>query len=344
MLTIVTLARGGSIALLMLWSWLLWRDHRQFLPTRLVIAMNAAILCHIIATMPGVTLPAAIDFLLDVGSGLVAVLFWLFARTWFNDKTRIDWKSWSAIIVSALLLTAMVQQYPLKSSLFFALAFVWRTSMFGFVLAGLWEAWRERANDLVEPRRRFRAALVIVVAIAVALTNIVEILSSNEILHPDSRQLLQIMIALLSFGFCSVMFDIRQEGLFGAQAKLQEQRPVATDDPLAGRLLDHMVRERSYRLETLTIAGLAAQLGEQEYRVRRVINGQLGHRNFSAFLNGYRLDEVKQALADPDQRDVPILTIALDAGFGSLGPFNRAFREAEGMTPSEFRSKQRSGG
>ena len=32
-------------------------------------------------------------------------------------------------------------------------------------------------------------------------------------------------------------------------------------------------------------------------------------------------------------------TIALDAGFGSLGPFNRAFREAEGMTPSEYRAR-----
>ncbi len=64
----------------------------------------------------------------------------------------------------------------------------------------------------------------------------------------------------------------------------------------------------------------------------------MGYRNFTAFLNGFRLDEVRSALADPAQREVPILTIALDAGFGSLGPFNRAFRDAEGMTPSEYRA------
>jgi AraC-like DNA-binding protein len=75
-----------------------------------------------------------------------------------------------------------------------------------------------------------------------------------------------------------------------------------------------------------------------------LINGQLGYRNFAAFLNGYRLDEVKAALNDPTQRGVPILTIALDAGFGSLGPFNRAFREAEAMTPSEFRSQMADSG
>jgi len=36
---------------------------------------------------------------------------------------------------------------------------------------------------------------------------------------------------------------------------------------------------------------------------------------------------------------VPVLTLALDAGFNSLGPFNRAFKAATGLTPSEFRRR-----
>ena len=71
--------------------------------------------------------------------------------------------------------------------------------------------------------------------------------------------------------------------------------------------------------------------------MRRLINGQLGHRNFSAFVNGYRLAEAEAALADPGQAEVPILTIALDAGFGSIGPFNRAFKSHTGLTPTEYR-------
>ncbi|MFI4995652.1 MAG: helix-turn-helix domain-containing protein [Hyphomicrobiales bacterium] len=43
------------------------------------------------------------------------------------------------------------------------------------------------------------------------------------------------------------------------------------------------------------------------------------------------------ALADPGQASVPILTIALDAGFSSIGPFNRAFKARTGQTPSEYR-------
>jgi AraC-like DNA-binding protein len=68
-----------------------------------------------------------------------------------------------------------------------------------------------------------------------------------------------------------------------------------------------------------------------------VINEGLGHRNFNAFLNRYRIDEAKAALADPSQKDVPVLTIAMDAGFQSIGPFNRAFKADTGVTPTEFR-------
>jgi AraC-like DNA-binding protein len=32
-----------------------------------------------------------------------------------------------------------------------------------------------------------------------------------------------------------------------------------------------------------------------------------------------------------------VLTIAMDAGFQSIGPFNRAFKAETGMTPTEFR-------
>ena len=49
------------------------------------------------------------------------------------------------------------------------------------------------------------------------------------------------------------------------------------------------------------------------------------------------LAEAEPALSDPAQADVPVLTIALDAGFGSIGPFNRAFKAQTGVTPTEYR-------
>ena len=63
-------------------------------------------------------------------------------------------------------------------------------------------------------------------------------------------------------------------------------------------------------------------------------------RNLSTFGNAYRLTDAVAALADPSQAGVPVVTIALDAGFQSLGPFNRAFKAHTGMTPTDYRRLQ----
>ena len=73
-------------------------------------------------------------------------------------------------------------------------------------------------------------------------------------------------------------------------------------EPALLRRLEHlMVVERAYRREGLTIGSLSAELGVPEYRLRQLINEGLGHRNFNAFLNRYRIEEAKAALADPEQ-------------------------------------------
>lgn len=71
--------------------------------------------------------------------------------------------------------------------------------------------------------------------------------------------------------------------------------------------------------------------------MRALINRRLGYRNFSAFLNAHRIAEAKALLADPAKVHLPVLTIAMDLGYGSLAPFNRAFREANAQTPTDFR-------
>jgi len=102
-----------------------------------------------------------------------------------------------------------------------------------------------------------------------------------------------------------------------------------------------MEDERIYRHDNVTIGTLATKLGIPEYKLRRLINQRLGYRNFNVFLNEHRIAEAKAALADPSQAEVPVITIAMDAGFQSLGPFNRAFKSETGLTPTEFRRLRR---
>ncbi len=338
------MARGGSIALLLLWSWLLVRHHWRVLAARVALLMNFGIICHVVATIGAVRHPpvhSPVNVIIELGAAAVPGAFWLFARTWFNDEARIGWRSWSLIGVALGLIGLQIVLFELTGVRSFAVGATIRTMMFGFAAAGMWTAWRGRDGDLIEARRRMRTTLIGAVGLYVIVTNAVEIFAFFDILPESSRTLIEFGIVALTFGFCAAMFTIGQPDLF-ASARPEAKPEARADDPaasaLAERLRAHMEREKPHRDDTLTIAALAAQLGEQEYKLRRLINGEMGHRNFAAFLNGYRLAEVKSALRDPSQKEVPILTIALDAGFGSLGPFNRAFREAEGMTPSGYRS------
>jgi hypothetical protein len=52
------------------------------------------------------------------------------------------------------------------------------------------------------------------------------------------------------------------------------------------------------RLDKSDDRGAHARLDLPEYQLRQVINEGLGHRNFNAFLNRYRIGEAKAALSD----------------------------------------------
>ena len=99
-----------------------------------------------------------------------------------------------------------------------------------------------------------------------------------------------------------------------------------------------MTQDRLYRRDGLALADLAAHLGLGEAALRELINQQLGFRNFNDFLHHHRLAEATERLA---REDLPVLSIALDCGYGSIGPFNRAFKQRLGMTPTEFRAGSR---
>ena len=118
-----------------------------------------------------------------------------------------------------------------------------------------------------------------------------------------------------------------------------ERRPAAPDDRL-GRELTALMRERHlYAEATLRVADLAKLTGQADYKVTQCITGTLAFPNFNQMVNSYRIAEAKRRLTDPAFAHLPILTIALDCGFGSIGPFNRAFKADTGMTPRQYRQR-----
>jgi AraC-like DNA-binding protein len=114
-------------------------------------------------------------------------------------------------------------------------------------------------------------------------------------------------------------------------------------DPVVDRQLAALTRafeeEKVYLTPGLSIGSLAKRLAIPEYRLRGLINKRLGYRNFNALLHKYRLRDACARLADPASAQLPILTIALDVGYQSIAPFNQAFRDELGCTPSAYRRR-----
>ncbi|MGD9967509.1 MAG: helix-turn-helix domain-containing protein [Hyphomonadaceae bacterium] len=270
-------------------------------------------------------------------SAMGAGFFWAFARDLFED-TPADWRRFIPAV--ALLAVGIAGRTAPEA----AIPGIWLLhNLIGAVLvlhilALIAAGWR---GDLVEQRRRIRIAVLLAgatYALVITLVQTGELLvGSAERLSPLAAAALMTMSLVSMWAFGRV-----DAQLFAAPAPASAPAPeppaIGGADAVVAAELDRLMRvERLYREEGLTISSLALRLRVPEHRLRQLINQKLGHRSFSAYLNQWRLAEAKAALAEPDQASVPISTIALDAGFGSLGPFNRAFKAATGLTPTEFR-------
>jgi AraC-like DNA-binding protein len=276
-------------------------------------------------------------FLLFVGSASVPFFFWLLSKSIFEDHFRFTpnlllWfvvqnmshvhhflnteKEWSPTVVSTFNIVAQL------------------TSL-GFVASAMYVAIRTRPSDLIERRLSFRNGFIATTAVLIGVTLIVE--STPLITH--SKDLLQILqrltILVLTTYFLLSNFAFRSGFFFQEPAK---PRAVVPHDPQLELQLKELLDEKKiYRKEGLTIKALAETMQLQEYRLRRLINGQLGFKNFNDFLNQYRVNEACEILRDPAQNQKTILEIAYQLGYQSIGPFNKAFRELKGTTPTAYR-------
>jgi AraC-like DNA-binding protein len=333
--------RGGAVALLAFLAVASLRRCRRSPAARYSALLAASAAAYAVASAPEEVHRHAVWLvplrLLSIGTPAV---FWLWAAACFDDEFDPSWGKFLPWIVLVSLgafcvLGGWLVVWPAVKAL-------------ALLFAGLavWQALAGRAGDLVETRRRFRVILAIGAGLYIAAITITELMPDRDAAGIGGTTLNAAGLVVMAFAFALMRLFEEPETALVAQPPPpalptnRSTKPIPEDlqeRTLLEALRRLMEEDKVYREEGLSIAALAARLGTPEYRVRRLINQRLAHRNFSSFVNGFRLAEAKAALADPGQAEVPILTIALDAGFQSIGPFNRAFKAETGMTPSEFR-------
>lgn len=112
-------------------------------------------------------------------------------------------------------------------------------------------------------------------------------------------------------------------------------------EELKGDIFRKMGDERMYLSEELSIAAFAHELGIEPHQLSRFLNVHL-NTTYTELINSYRIHEAKALLVTKPGDS--ILDIAFSAGFSSKASFNRIFKKMTGMTPSEYRLKNRDAG
>lgn len=331
--------RGGAIALFLVIASATLRQGRARPAAWLGALLSIGAAAYAICSAPDHSQPSlwfAPVLVLCTGN---VVVFWLFTRALFDDRFRPN--AWHALLwlgfvvwpVAWLLGADFVGRDPLQAAMRIAAIL-----LAVLVIVQTVKDWR---GDLVERRRRLRLFIVVAVLLHIAITASVDLSLGPEHVPPWLHAVNAAALAMIAAVIAGVLLHANLDTVIATPVAAPAVPVTAEEEPLDPELVAKLERlmtaDRIYRQEGLTIGVLAARLEISERRLRQAINRGLGYRNFSDFLNRHRLDDAKQALADPAQAAVPILTIALDAGFQSLGPFNRAFKTETGMTPTEFR-------
>ena len=149
-------------------------------------------------------------------------------------------------------------------------------------------------------------------------------------------------LSLLVFTTFVVINGLKQSSLFN---KIEE-KPKYADSPLTEaeskkyliELINFVETSKPFLDPKLKLIDLSNTLSIPEKQISQLLNQKLG-KNFFDFINGYRIDEVKNNLSkNTNGNSKTVLEIAFMSGFNSKTAFNRSFKKFTGKTPSEYKT------
>ena len=346
---------------------LLTRGGGNVLQRGLYATLLISVACHYLLPIARDTHFSAVVI---AAEAIVPGIFWLFSASLFNDHFKLDtWKVCLILVaIFCSLSTSVLQQWGLGgyNSLLGSCSLILN---FVFLGLALWVILHYWVTDLISARRQLRSWFCVINGLFMLGYLLGRDLIGLELLWEGSLgYLLSALVWVGTNGlllqFSPVLTELKtpkmitrvdpslqSSGLVTTEVESASSKGLDSDSaapriqkalqlPPGLLLALHMEMEdkHAYRDTELTIGQLAYRLELPEHVLRTLINGELGYRNFKDFLNSYRLKEACRRLEDVADVSVPILTIALDAGFRSLSTFNRVFKNSQGVTPSGYRS------
>ncbi|MCG7625142.1 helix-turn-helix domain-containing protein [Epibacterium sp. Ofav1-8] len=324
--------RGGAVTALLACAALFSVRLRPTRKSLSVAAFCVGLCCYLLVSSPHVPVPAGSTAAILIGlARFVPILGYWASHELFVDE--VSFARWQIAVGFVVIAGAWLPPAVPFADLTRGIAVIILFSHLAFVVVASGD------GDLVEERRQFRKWFLLMMAAAVIVITGLELTGQDDEL-PDWAFAIH-AAAFLCFATAFLVWAVRPV------SEIWPSKPDAPDQISPGSPADELLAGRAqsamdeglWQEEGLTIAQLAAHLETREHRLRRAINKELGFRNFPSFVNSYRIEQARLILTDPMKLDYPIQSVAYDVGFSSIGPFNRAFRAAQGMSPTEFRKR-----
>ncbi len=291
------------------------------------------------------------QLIIQVGANTIPGLFMIYCFLIFQEQQKFPLLLVIAfatqVIVDSILSGLFL--YSSEASSSSSLAFLstcMDVMMLAFVASAIYWTLKGWRADLVDDRRILRWFIIGVQGALIFAVVFVEnfLLEAGSSTYATAQAIIVGSIAFLAMGMLLVAMRFDYVSLGNVIRKVAELTEEAEPDntaPFDLESFNKVFQEgKLYREAGLTISMLAKKLNLPEYRLRAFIHKQLGYRNFNAMLHKYRIEDASNALANREKPNVPVLTIALSVGYQSITPFNNAFRQIKGVTPSEFRKRE----
>ncbi|MBI5540332.1 MAG: AraC family transcriptional regulator [Bacteroidia bacterium] len=170
------------------------------------------------------------------------------------------------------------------------------------------------------------------------------------LLFSDSFCINGLFMTLTAFIVMVGYFGLNQPAIFTSQNISIPIDIIKSDKPYSGSSLkddyiqqylaileEHMKSKKPYLNNQLTLSQLATEINILPHHLSRIINENY-KLNFFDFVNQYRVEAFKEKVINPKFENLSFLGLALECGFNSKSTFNRIFKNATGLTPSQYKN------
>lgn len=200
-------------------------------------------------------------------------------------------------------------------------------------------------NEFSKIERNLRLGWILFILISyIIFTSTVLILAAAHIheLQESFEGARGTLEGFLALTFILSFYGLRQQRIYKQNGNA-EPRPkyhasllsAARKQEIHQLLLDHFNSRQPYLDPDLSMDLLSEKLGVPKHQITEVLSTLEG-KNFFTFVNAYRIEAVKEQLADPSNL-YSIDAIAYECGFNSKSSFYTVFKRLTKQTPLQYR-------